>query len=323
MYRDDARPTFTHTTDWKLPLNLAIGFHVLVALSAIFLPGLFNIRPKFEDIYTVDLVSMAEPAPPAAAPPAAAKPAAAKPAVAKPAAVKPPPEPPPPEPVPDKAVPVPEASAPVETPAPPEAISIKPLKRKVKKEVPPEEPKPEPTKPKEPEAKPDPKQKEMDKLKRQKIAEAIRAEQEAADEAQIAKEEAEQLRKMLDASQAKATSQASGSTSSKATGSAKASNASSALEKSYYAAIFSRLHAFWALPEFREWDPNLTAVVVITINQNGEILDSFFEQSSGDKVFDQYVTKTLQDAAPLPPIPAALNKERLELGLRFTPGNIQ
>lgn len=321
MYRDDARPTFTHTTDWKLPLNLAIGFHVLVALSAIFLPGLFNIRPKFEDVYTVDLVSMAEPAPPAAAPPAAAKPAAAKPAAVKP----PPPEPPPPEPVvPDQAVPVPEASAPVEKPAPPEAISIKPLKRKVKKEVPPEEPKPEPAKPKEPETKPDPKQKEMDKLKRQKLADAIRAEEEAAEEAKIAKEEAEQLRKMLDASQAKATSQASGtSASSKATGPAKASNASSALEKSYYAAIFSRLHAFWALPEFREWDPSLTAVVVITINQNGEILDSFFEQSSGDKVFDQYVTKTLQDAAPLPPIPAALNKERLELGLRFTPGNIQ
>lgn len=322
MYRE-VRPTYTHTTDWKLPLNLAIGFHVLVALSAIFLPGLFNVRPKFEDIYTVDLVSMAEPAAPAAAP--AAPPAAAKPAASKPAAVKPPPEPPPPKPaVPDEAVPVPEAAAPVEKPAPPEAISIKPMKRKVKKEVPPEEPKPEPEKVKEQVAKPDPKQKELDKLKRQKIAEAIRAEQEADEEARIAKEEAEQLRKMLDASQAKAAGQAaSTSTSTKATGSAKASNASSALEKSYYAAIFSRLHAFWALPEFREWDPSLTAIVVITINQNGEILDSFFEQSSGDKVFDQYVKKTLQDAAPLPPIPAALNKERLELGLRFTPGNIQ
>jgi colicin import membrane protein len=307
-----------NNNEWKLPLNLAIGFHILVALSAVFLPGLFNFHPKFEEIYTVDLINMAEPPPPAAAAPAAPKPAASK-----PAAPKPEPQAPPPKPVvPEKAVPVAE-SVPVETPAPPEAISIKPLKRKIKKELPPE-PKPEPQKPKVEVEQPDPKIKEFDKLKRQKIAEAIRAEQVAQEEAKIASEEAENLRKILDATQAEAARTTSTSTTSqKSSSTAQASSVSSALEKSYYAAIFSRLHAFWSLPEFKEWDPKLTAVVVITINQNGEILDSMFEQRSGDKVFDQCVTKTLQDAAPLPPIPAALNKQRIEIGLRFTPGNIQ
>lgn len=318
----EVRVTYMNNNEWKLPLNLAIGFHILVALSAIFLPGLLNFHPKFEEIYTVDLINMGEPPPPAAAPPAAAKAAAAK-----PAAPKPQPQPPPPKPaIPEKAIPVAE-SAPMETPAPPEAISIKPLKRKVKKELPPE-PKPEPQKPKVEIAQPDPKIKELDKLKRQKIAEelkaaAIHAEQIAQEEAQIATEEAENLRKMLDATQARAAQVASASTSQHSTNTSQSSNVSSALEKQYYAAIFSRLHAFWSLPEFKEWDPQLTAVVIITINQNGEILDSFFEQRSGDKVFDQCVTKTLQDAAPLPSIPAALKKQRIEIGLRFTPGNIQ
>ncbi len=47
--------------EWKLPLNLAIGIHVMIVLAALYLPGFFKAKPKFADIYTVSLVNIAEP----------------------------------------------------------------------------------------------------------------------------------------------------------------------------------------------------------------------------------------------------------------------
>ena len=69
--------------------------------------------------------------------------------------------------------------------------------------------------------------------------------------------------------------------------------------------------------------PDLTAVVVITINKNGHIANMFFEKKSGDRIFDQFVTKTIESASPLPPIPPAMKKQRYEIGLRFKPGSIR
>ena len=94
-------------------------------------------------------------------------------------------------------------------------------------------------------------------------------------------------------------------------------------EKLYQAAIYKRLQQFWSLPEFKKWDPSLTAVVVITISQNGYITNQYFETRSGDKVFDQFVEKTFHDAVPLPQIPAALRKQQYEIGLRFKPTGMQ
>ncbi len=88
-------------------------------------------------------------------------------------------------------------------------------------------------------------------------------------------------------------------------------------------AIFNRLHQFWTPPEYLQQKPNLTTVVVITINPDGSIANTLFESKSGDRVFDQFVSKTIETAAPMPPIPPALKKQRFEIGLRFRPGSIQ
>ena len=289
--------TYDSYNNWTIPLNLAIGFHILLAFSILFLPGLMKPRPKFEDIYTVNLIDFSEPAPEqAAAPPQTQEPAAA------------------PEPDPVKT----EKQAPVLEPiktAPPaepvKAVSIKPLKRKIKKKIINE---------------PDQtieKQKQLEKLKRQSIAEALQAEKLAAEQAKLAAEEAERQQKLLEQQLAAVRNQVRSSPKSSTARTTASSGAKSALSTQYHGAIMNHVTQYWALPEFKSWDPGLSAIVVITISKNGRIIKQFFEKRSGDPVFDQYVGKTLQDADPLPPIPAALRQDQIEVGLRFRPGSIQ
>lgn len=331
-----------HANEWKIPFNIALAFHILVALAVIFLPRFMSFHPKDDmEALSVQMVSLSDLAPPAPAEPASG-PAGAKEAAKPPPPPKPEPksepkpepkpQPPPPKPPePEKAVSIAE-KPPIEKP-PPEAISIKPAKKKIVKEVPPEpKPEPKPPDPKKVEKveKPDPKLKEMEKQKVKSIADAIRAEQHAQDEARSAAEEAANLKKLLDAEKAigsgigagKSTN-ASQSTSSSTSQSAGSSGQDSAAFALYKNALFSRIQSFWQLPEFKEWSPSLNAKVAITVSKTGEILDTEFLQSSGDKAFDQAVTKTLHDSNPLPPIPAALNKQRIVVEIKFSPGSIR
>lgn len=312
--------------EWKLPLNIAIGFHLLIALAIVFLPQLLMPTSRIEELYTVNLVSISEMAP------AQETPAKAEPAAKPEPPSQPPPkqaepvQPPPPKPIapetPKKVVekialqePEIVEPTPVTPPAPAEAISIKPLKRKVKADIPPEPP-------------PVPKKNEQDlsKLQRQKLAEILRAEQKAAEEARILAEEAElekrlaeaALNRMKAASARQAVTQAE-----QASGQTGTPDRPSALENQYYSSVAARIQPFWSLPEYRQWDPNLLAIVIITVQKDGRITGHYFEQSSGDAEFDKYVTKTLQDVGTLPPIPAAIRKDRLEFGLRFSPGGVR
>lgn len=327
------------SNEWKFPLNLAVGFHVLIALAVVFLPRLLTPTERIEETYTVNLINMADLAP-ATAPAAKTPPAKEPPQQAKPAE---PPPPPPPKPIKQPAAKkvVEQAIAldepeiteptPVAPPAPPEAISIKPSKHKVKPDVPPPPPPPKKVEPELRKVEPEPRKVEPDRSqqKRQKLAEMIRAEQQAAEEARALEEEAELEKRLAEAtlnrmkSAAAATREAATTPSPAPEGPPSQSNEPTALEKQYYAAIMARLQAFWSLPEYKDWDPAMKATIVITVEQNGQIAGSYFESQSGDKEFDRLVTKTLQDVGHLPPIPAAINKNRLELGVNFTPGGIR
>lgn len=329
------------SNEWKLPLNFAVGLHVMVLLGALFLPGLFKAKPKFADVYTVSLINIAEPV---AAPPAAKAPAPAPTPAKAPAAASAPPPPPAAPPIAKKAVPVAEvpdkvepAPAPPPTPAPVKAISLKPLKQKIVKTV------------KEPEPEIPPKKNEQDLKKVQKLAEALREEaikeeaikQESqkkemikreqailTERARLAQEALDQERQLLARSnraQARmAALEGAESTEGQQSNTPAVSGSSTnLLESQYQAAIASRLQQFWSLPEHLQKDPNLLATVVITIKYEGEIANMVFESKSGDRLFDQYVSKTIEAANPLPPIPPALKKQRYEIGFRFKPGSIQ
>lgn len=306
-------------SDWKLSFNLALILHVLVVASALILPKFLNKKPILPDFQTVDLVNIAEPL----AEPPPSGPAAAKP---KPAQAQPAPETPQPKVVEAKktvSIAPPMAQAPQEAPV--KAISIKPLKRKLKKKLPPDT------------RIQDQKKATAAKLKRQQQANAIKRQeirrqlllQEARRQKALAQAEAaaandavNALKRMLQAD-ATATSEKSNQSRRSTSAPRRSSSSNSILETQYQSAIFSKLQQYWALPDIKQWNPGLTAVVVIQIAKNGQILHHSFEKRSGDRVYDQFVSRTIQEANPLPAIPGALKMQQYTIGLRFKPGRIQ
>ncbi len=279
----------TLANQWKLPVNFAIVFHLLIALSAIYLPGLLKSKPRYENIYTVSLINIAAaPAPQPATPPQqTTQPQEAPPSKKAVAiAAKPP--------------------APVQQAAPKKAISIKPKRRKIKRKIP-----PKPTQPDKSEFR-----------RKQQLEEMRRILQEAEKKAQRLQEEVARERKLIQQAQNTPPSP-SPKTGTKQAASSRVQGNLSAIERQYYTVLTARLQALWTLPEYKNLDASLSAKVVITIRKNGEIADHFFEKKSGDRIFDRFVMKTLSDVGNLPPIPPALKKQRLEIGLIFSPGQIR
>ena len=230
----------------------------------------------------------------------------------------------------EKPVPVPEPTV-RRPPAPAEAISIKPLKQKLKKEV------------KEiPDTRAEDAKIRKDELKNitKQLQEEVKKENTAQEtikkQRQIAAAREEARRAELEARMAAAdakdalrdqlrTSTSTSSTSPAASSRSGTGNAKSmgVLEQQYYATIMGHIQQYWRPPDIKTWEPNLQAVVSITIASDGQIVSHTFEQESGDKLFDQFVLKTLEAANPLPAPPAALQKQRLEVGLKFKPSGIQ
>ncbi|HBT96574.1 MAG TPA: hypothetical protein DEB25_02480, partial [Desulfobulbaceae bacterium] len=169
---------------------------------------------------------------------------------------------------------------------------------------------------------------EVNRLRQQLAREDKRRDQRRRDEAAEAAAEAQRLTQQLADLQAQsriieARQQGLGSGGARSSQSnAASSGANSALENQYYSRIASQLQSYWKLPDFKDWPPSLLAKVWVTIDKSGKILDVQFENRSGDGDFDRLVRKTLDDADPLPPIPSALKKERLEIGFNFKPGSI-
>ncbi len=277
-------------SEWKIPSTIAIGLHFLLIAGAIYLPGLFDAKPKFADIYTVSLINVADvvPEPVVENTPAVEK---NKPIV--------------------KTKKIAPAAVPVKkvVKSPRKAVSIKPLKRKKRKKV---------RKKSRTQSR-----NELARIRRQKLAEALRQEEIAAERARKALEELQRERELLKKDTFSPSTAKQSASVKKPSGNSLISGSMNLLEGQYHAAIFARLHQFWSLPEYMQKKPELTAVVVITINRNGNIANMFFEKKSGDRIFDQFVIKTIESADPLPPIPPAMKKQRYEIGLRFKPGSIR
>jgi colicin import membrane protein len=72
----------------------------------------------------------------------------------------------------------------------------------------------------------------------------------------------------------------------------------------------------------QNWNESLEALMVVIVRSDGAIIQSFFEKKSGNPYFNQFVEKTIKEAAPLPQFPADLKKTKLEIGLRFRPSGL-
>ena len=299
----EIRVTFTDNNEWKLPFNCALGLHLVIILGAVFMPQVFDKEPLYKDIYTVDLINVATPRSEAAA---SQSPSAKQQKQEPQQEVK--------QPEPDQeAVSIAETPPQVEPQAELEPVSLTPSKRKKMRKV----VSPSPAKQKE---KLEQSRQQRIRLAREAERRAEEAERRAEEAANLAAIEAvDQLKEML---RQTSTISSESSQTSRAAGSSPGTS-KNVLENQYYASIHNALQPHWKLPEHKIWDSELSAVIIITISKNGRITDRFFERRSGDKVFDQFILKALNDGAPLKPIPGALGKSSLEMGLRFTVDSIE
>ncbi len=315
---------------WGRAINFAALLHIAIFAGALYLPGFFAKKPLLDDVMTIDLVSLPEPAGNSAPEPS--------PAAEQKPVVKTEPTPPPPEP--EKAVPV-EPAEPVVSVAEPEPppvveskpISVRPLKRKIRKakdtrlveEI--------------------EQQQRAKKLKRQKLAKQLeqqerakelkrqRQKKEAARQRALANARSEEKRAQNAARQARdelasvireqQTFRSTGTNSGSRSKSSGKKQVNSIVEKQYYIDLSRRVQQLWVLPEMRQWSSSLVTIVEFTVLKDGRLVNLTVAKSSGDSFFDRFARESVRKAAPMPPFPAVLGKDRLELGLRLSPGGIQ
>ncbi|MCL7486638.1 MAG: TonB C-terminal domain-containing protein [Desulfobulbaceae bacterium] len=260
--------------------------HVITFTLSATLPEILDRKPLLDQVVTVNLVSLPEPAglPQQKAPPPPAEVTKPEPVVEPEAAVKIPVEP---QAVPPPAEPV-------------IPVSLKPIKRKVQKA--------DPKKIAEDEAR------RKRELERQKALARVRQEEKIARDA--AQDARAALAEMLRRQGIQQSAPASGRRSS---GDARVN---SIVEQNYYAALYDRVQQFWVLPEMRQWNPSLETIVVATIRRDGSIAKTVVEKKSTDPFFDQLAMKTLQKAVPLPGFPKLMTQNSIEIGLRFRPGEL-
>ncbi len=316
QYQDDRK--------WGRALVFVVLLHVLFFAAAKYLPAMMHRRPLLEEVMTIDLVSMPEPAPAPVQPP--------KPAVRQPLPA-PKPESPPPEP--EKAVAV-DVSPPEPEQAPvPEAkpISIRPLKRKIRKvkDIRLEEEKRR-------------EQLALDRIRKQvrekrdreralaakKALAKKRAAEKRARQRALARAKAEERRAREAARNARAEiaevlreQQSLHTTRPAAGGRGGARSINSALEKQYYMDLASRVQRLWVLPEIKKWAPSLETIIEFTVLADGRLANVTVAKRSGDSFFDRFARETVKKAAPMPPIPPVLKKNHLDLGFRLRPAGVQ
>jgi colicin import membrane protein len=298
-------PFSMFSEQWRKPFNISFGLHIVVLAFAMLAPNYFNRTPRLPEIYTVNLYTATEitkPQAPAPAPKSAAKQKipALKPEEKKPAVSIQPSKP--------------EAAAEIPTTIA-NPISLKPLQQKIKI-----------GKTKEEEA--------LDKARVDQIIKRLKAgaaQKEAKEEAdKAAKDAVNKLADVIKSNSDTITEDSAQKTgqASTATETATASGPrGTGIEPDFYlklylSAVYQKIHDHWVLPDLQNWDNSLEAVLVITLNRNGTVANTYFERKSDNIYFNQFVLKAVKDAAPLPPFPDQLEENDFEIGLRFKPGEL-
>jgi outer membrane biosynthesis protein TonB len=286
------------SSEWRKPLNVSIGLHIIIVVLAMLAPVLFKQQPRLPEIYTVNLftaIEVAETSPSPAETPAA-KPVIRQiePEVKKPAiSIQP--------------------AKPEVSPVAPKAkkpISLKPVKQKIKVG----------------------KTKAEDALEKAKLSQVVHRLKTKAEADKAAKDA---VSKLADSLKIHTPAPTSGPSAKALTGQTGSTTKTASIQgpkgtgiepdfymKQYYSAVYQKIHDHWVLPDLQNWDNALVAVLVIVIRKDGVVTDSFFEEKSDNIYFNQFVLKALKESSPMPPFPDQLDEDTLEIGLRFKPGEL-
>ncbi len=93
--------------------------------------------------------------------------------------------------------------------------------------------------------------------------------------------------------------------------------------KLYYNMIWQRIHSVWVLPEEAlGGKKNLETIITIRIDRNGNIEEIQFEKKSGNPYLDESALRAIKKANPLPPLPAGIEEDKFDVGIRFTPSDL-
>ncbi len=90
----------------------------------------------------------------------------------------------------------------------------------------------------------------------------------------------------------------------------------------YMLEIWEKIKNSWGLPGMASFKKDLETIVTIKIRKDGRIVDVNIEKRSGNRIYDESILRVLRSVDPLPPIPATLNMETMEIGFRFLPGDL-
>jgi len=91
----------------------------------------------------------------------------------------------------------------------------------------------------------------------------------------------------------------------------------------YYDLIWQRIRSVWVLPEEALGGrKNLETIIAIRIAKDGQIEDIQFEKKSGNPYLDESALRAIKKANPLPPLPAGMEGDKFDVGVRFTPSDI-
>ncbi len=89
----------------------------------------------------------------------------------------------------------------------------------------------------------------------------------------------------------------------------------------YILDIWDKVKSAWGVPGMT-YKKDLETIVIIRIRKDGRIVDINIEKRSGNRIYDESILRVLRAVDPLPPIPASLNTDSMELGFRFLPGDL-
>lgn len=89
--------------------------------------------------------------------------------------------------------------------------------------------------------------------------------------------------------------------------------------RAYLGYITERVQEQWEFPVELNGS-GISVIVSLKIGRDGRLISSWVEKSSGQTLFDESLMKAVTKAAPYPALPAGLEGDFLELGLRFCPG---
>ena len=93
--------------------------------------------------------------------------------------------------------------------------------------------------------------------------------------------------------------------------------------KLYYNMIWRRIRDAWVLPEgVLRGKKDLETIIAIRIARDGQIEDIQFEKKSGNPYLDESALRAIKKANPLPPLPADIEGDKFDVGVRFTPSDL-